>query len=252
MVLLSKERYGVMKVIFSPSKGMKHKNLKFDTIKELIFPDKTDFLVNNLQKLSIEDIEKIFKVKGKLLEETYNNIKNYKNLERYKSINLYDGVTFRQLNLESYSVKEWEYLNENILIFSALYGVVFLNTLIKPYRLDMNINFLEENLYKYWKKDINEYLGRFSDEIFINLASNEFSKILDYKKFNVIDIEFRQLVDGKLKNISTEGKKARGMFLDYMVRNKIFNAEKLKEFCEYGYSFSLENSTEKKMIFIKK
>lgn len=241
-----------MKIIFSPSKGMKYKNLKFDTNKELIFPDKTNFLMNSLQKFSIEDIEKIFKIKGKILEETYNNIKNYTNLEKYESINLYDGVTFRQLELENYSLKQVNYLTKNLLIFSALYGVVFPNTLIKPYRLDMSINFLEENLYKYWKRDINNYLTTFSDEIFINLASNEFSKILDYKKFNIIDIEFRQLIDGKLKNISTEGKKARGMLLNYLVKNEIFDIEVIKNFSENGYSFSFQNSTEKKMIFIKK
>ena len=61
-----------------------------------------------------------------------------------------------------------------------------------------------------------------------------FSKILDYKKFKVIDIEFRQKIDEKLKNISTEGKKARGMMLNYMTLNSIEDIEKIKKFSEDG------------------
>ena len=142
-------------------------------------------------------------------------------------------------------------MNKNLFIFSALYGAISPNTKIKPYRLDMTINILDESMYKFWNKDINNYLEKYSTEVFINLASKEFSKILDYKKFKVIDIEFRQNIDEKLKNISTEGKKARGMMLNYMTLNSIENIEKIKEFSEDGYKFSPENSTETKLFFIK-
>ena len=240
-----------MKIIFSPSKTMKLKNIDFTSSKELLFPEKTDFLIKKLQNLSTKDIEKLFKLKGDLLENTYNNFQNFDSLNTYFSLSLYDGVTFRQLELEKYKKDELNYLENNLIIFSALYGALSPNTKIKPYRLDMTINFLEESLYKFWSKDINSYLEKYSSELFINLASKEFSKILEYKKYNVIDIEFRQLVDGKLKNISTEGKKARGMMLNYMTLNHINDVEKIKEFSENGYQFSLENSSNNKLFFIK-
>ena len=192
-----------------------------------------------------------FKLKGKLLEETYSNIQNFEILSECEALSLYEGVTFRQLEIEKFTDKEIEYLNKNLFIFSALYGVISPNTKIKPYRLDMTINILEESMYKFWSKDINNFLESYSTEIFINLASKEFSKILDYKKFKVIDIEFRQKIDEKLKNISTEGKKARGMMLNYMTLNSIEDIEKIKKFSEDGYRFSPENSTENKLFFIK-
>lgn len=241
-----------MKIVFSPSKTMKHKDIRFSTEEMINFPDKTKFLIENLKKFSKDEIEKIFKIKGNLLEETYDNIQNFENLESFDTLALYDGVTFRQLEMHSYSNKNFDYLNENLFIFSALYGVLSPNTKIKPYRLDMSINFLEEeNLYKFWKEEVNSYLTKFNEEIFINLASKEFSKILDYKKFNVIDIEFRQLVDGKLKNISTEAKKARGLLLNYLVINEVDNLEKIKEFKEAGYKFSEEDSSSSYFLFIK-
>lgn len=241
-----------MKIVFSPSKTMKHKDIRFSTEEMINFSDKTNFLIEKLKKFSKDEIEKIFKIKGKLLEETYDNIQNFENLESFDTLALYDGVTFRQLETHNYSNKNFDYLNENLFIFSALYGVLSPNTKIKPYRLDMSINFLEEeNLYKFWKEEVNSYLTKFNEEIFINLASKEFSKILDYKKFNIIDIEFRQLVDGKLKNISTEAKKARGLLLNYLVINEVDNLEKIKEFKEAGYKFSEEDSSSNYFLFIK-
>ena len=239
-----------MKIIFSPSKTMKHKNINFSTEREIDFIAKTNFLIDNLKTFSQNEIANLFKLKGKLLEETYSNIQDFEKLSKYTALSLYDGVTFRQLEIEKFSSKELEYLNENLFILSALYGAISPNTLIKPYRLDMTVNFLEESMYKFWSEDINRYLEKYSTETFINLASKEFSKILDYKKFKVIDIEFRQAIDGKLKNISTEGKKARGMLLNYLTLNSITEIEKIKEFSEGGYKFSPENSTETKLFFI--
>lgn len=241
-----------MKIIFAPSKSMKYRKIDFFDKKEINFPFKTEILIKKLKTFSIDEIGKIFKLKGELLENTFENIQNFEKINSCEALSLYDGVTFRQLEIEKYFEKELEYLNKNLFIFSALYGVLSPNTKIKPYRLDMTINFLDESLYKFWNDDINSYLEKYSDEIFINLSSKEFSKILDYKKFKVIDIEFRQNVNGVLKNISTEGKKARGMFLNYMTLNKIEEVQKMKSFSENGYRYSENDSLENKLFFIKK
>lgn len=241
-----------MKIIFAPSKSMKYRKIDFFDKKEINFPFKTEILIKKLKTFSIDEIGKIFKLKGELLESTFENIQNFEKINSCEALSLYDGVTFRQLEIKKYFEKELEYLNKNLFIFSALYGVLSPNTKIKPYRLDMTINFLDESLYKFWNDDINSYLEKYSDEIFINLSSKEFSKILDYKKFKVIDIEFRQNVNGVLKNISTEGKKARGMFLNYMTLNKIEEVQKMKSFSENGYRYSESDSLENKLFFIKK
>lgn len=240
-----------MKIIFAPSKGMKFKNINFKEKKEIFFKEKTDILINKLKTFSKEEIEKLFKIKGNLLEETYKNIQDFENLNFSPALSLYDGVTFRQLNYKNYSENEIDFLNENLFIFSALYGLLSPNTKIKPYRLDMTVNFLDENLYKFWSDEVNNFLKKYENEIFINLSSKEFSKLLNNKIFNIIDIEFRQNIDGKLKNISTEAKKARGLFLDYLTLNHIKDIEKIKEFSKDGYKFSIENSNKNKFFFIK-
>ncbi|MCI6152172.1 MAG: YaaA family protein [Fusobacterium perfoetens] len=240
-----------MKIIFSPSKTMLDKKLNFLETKNPLLKNKTDIIIKKLKQLSIEDIEKIFKIKGKILEETFKNIQEFELLKEYPAISLYDGVAFRQLELNRYSKSQLEYLLNNLFVLSAFYGILSPNTKIKKYRLDMTNNILENNLYKFWSFDINNYLEKYSNEIFINLASKEFSKILDYKKFNVIDIEFRQSINGEEKNISTEAKKARGLLLNYIINNKIENIETLKNFNENGYIFLKDKSDEKKLFFLK-
>lgn len=246
-----------MKLFFSPSKGMKYKN--FENLKEFQSTSqngdlkiKTNELVGALKVFSKDDLSKIFKIKGSLLEETYNQYQFYYEQEEREAISLYDGVSFKQIDLESFSNSEFDYIKNNVLIFSALYGINFGSNLIRPYRLDMTNKILEISPYSFWNEVIENFLLTYKNEIFINIASKEFSKILNRKIFNVIDIEFRQIVDEKVKNISTEAKKARGAMLNYLIEIKGNNISQIKSFNRLGYQFSEEDSTENEFIFLKK
>ncbi len=241
-----------MKIIFSPSKGMDNSVIKNSLNSELpLFIEKANYLRNIISELSVEDFEKKFKLKGKLLQEVYNIAINKENEVEKEALLFYSGVSFRQLELEKYSKDDFSYVKNHVFILSALYGVLNALDRIKAYRLDMGIKILDESLYSFWKKEIDNFFKE--EDLIINLASNEFSKMLDRKKQpRIIDVEFRQLIDGNLKNISTEAKKARGLFLNYMIKNKIVDDIKLKEFNLEGYIFSEENSESNKLIFIKK
>lgn len=241
-----------MKIIFSPSKGMDNSMIKNSLNSELpLFIDKANYLRNIISNLSMEDFEKKFKLKGKLLQEAYDIAINKENVLEKEAVLFYSGVSFRQLELEKYSEDDFSYAKDHVFILSALYGVLNAIDRIKAYRLDMGIKILDESLYSFWKKEIDNFFEE--EDLIINLASNEFSKMLDRKKqLRIIDVEFRQLIDGTIKNISTEAKKARGLFLNYMIKNKIVEDIKLKNFDLEGYSFSKESSEINKLVFIKK
>lgn len=244
-----------MKLFFSPSKGMNYKNCKYN-IENLEldqnFKDKSDYLVSVLKSFSKEETGKKLKIKDKILDDVYDLYQNFYEKKEREAICLYDGVSYKQIHVENFSEKKFEYMKENVFIFSALYGVMNATTLIRPYRLDMTNKILPISPYEFWKNEVENYLSKFKDDIFINLASNEFSKILNKKLFNIIDIEFRQLDRDKVKNISTEAKKARGSLLNYIIVNEIHNLEDIKKFDLLDYSFSQEFSSEKSMFFIKK
>jgi len=246
-----------MKIIFSPSKEMREENI-FESKKieftESKFKDKTNILIGILKEKSLSEIENIMKLKGKLLNKTYKDIQDYDKLKSIPAISMYYGVSFKELKLEDYSEKSLEYLENNLLILSALYGVLLAFNLMKKYRLDMTMSIIDKGLYNFWKKDINDYISNIlvKDEILLNLASSEFSKMIDSKKISIINVDFKEEKDGIYKSVSTYSKKARGQFLNYLVKNQIDNLEDIKKIKLDGYSLNNTLSDEKNFIFTRK
>ena len=246
-----------MKIIFSPSKEMREENI-FESKKieftESKFKDKTNILIGILKEKSLSEIENIMKLKGKLLNKTYKDIQDYDKLKFIPAISMYYGVSFKELNLEDYSEKSLEYLKNNLLILSALYGVSLAFDLLKKYRLDMTMSIIDKGLYNFWKKDINDYISNIlsKDEVLLNLASGEFSKLIDNKKISMINIDFKEEKDGAYKSVSTYSKKARGQFLNYFIKNQIANLEDIKKIKLDGYSLNKDLSDEKNLIFTRK
>lgn len=246
-----------MKIIFSPSKEMREENI-FENKKieftEPKFKDKTNILIGILKEKSLSEIENIMKLKGELLNKTYKDIQDYDKLKFIPAISMYYGVSFKELNLEDYSEKSLEYLKNNLLILSALYGVLLAFDLVKKYRLDMTMSIIDKGLYNFWKKDINDYISNIlsKDEVLLNLASGEFSKLIDNKKISMINIDFKEEKDGAYKSVSTYSKKARGQFLNYFIKNQIDNLEDIKKIKLDGYSLNNALSDEKNFIFTRK
>ena len=246
-----------MKIIFSPSKEMREENIfenKEIEFTESKFKDKTNILINILKEKSISEIENIMKLKGELLNNTYKDIQDYDKLKYIPAISLYYGVSFKELNLEDYSEDSLKYLKNNLLILSAFYGVSLPFDLIKKYRLDMTMSIIDKGLYNFWKKDINEYISNIldSNEILLNLSSSEFSKLIDNKKTSMINLDFKEEKDGTYKSISTYSKKARGQFLNYLIKNQVSNIENIKKIELNGYSLNEELSDKKNFIFTRK
>ena len=246
-----------MKIIFFPSKEMREENIfkkKKIEFTESKFKDKTNILINALNKKSINEIENIMKLKGKLLNKTYKDIQDYDKLKSIPAISMYYGVSFKELELEDYSEKTLKYLKNNLLILSALYGASLAFDLLKKYRLDMTMSITDKGLYNFWKKDINDYISNIldKDEILLNLASSEFSRLIDNKKILMINIDFKEEKDGTYKSISTYSKKARGKFLNYLVKNQIDNLEEIVKIKLDGYNFNKDLSDEKNLIFTRR
>lgn len=230
------------------------KNMLVSPKKEkLFFSEKTEKILKTLQTLSENEIAKIMKLKEKLLSKTFEDIKNYEKLSEIKAISLYNGVAYKELAVENFDVDSLEYLENNLLIFSALYGLIKPSTKIRRYRLDMTMKVLKESFYEFWKNDINLYFSKnLENKVLINLASGEFSKIIDRKLIkNIIDIDFKENKNGEYKSVSSYAKQARGQFLKILAKNNIKDLEDIKkiEFNNYKYNEKLSNN--KKYIFTR-
>ncbi len=210
-----------------------------------------------LQSFSKEEIAEIMKIKGKLLEETFENIRNFDSLKEISAFSLYNGVSFKNLELEKYDKSNVEYAENTLLILSAFYGVLHPSDSVKNYRLDMTMKLSSSSLYSFWNREVTDYISCLlkndSDKTLINLASGEYSKMIERKHFpyRIIDIDFKENKNGKFQSVSIFAKQGRGSMLNYLIKNRINDAEKIKEFSELGYSINNELSDKDKFIFTR-
>lgn len=237
-----------MKIIFSPSKEMSFRSPYKEATN---YSDKTKTIISELKNLNKEEIKKIYKISDKVADEVLNYIYNFDSKESYRAIEMYTGLAFRKFDVTSLNKDERAYLEDHLVILSAFYGPINPEKLINPYRLDMNtglkINGL--SLKNFWKDEFNDAF--YDGETILNLASDEFSTLIDRKRFKIYDFEFFEKRDEKLKSHSTISKKSRGLMLNYICKTKIKNLEDLKNFNLEGFKFEEELSTESKFTFIK-
>ena len=131
---------------------------------------------------------------------------------------------------------------------------------LHPYRLEMGTKIKigqYENLYGFWSKEvtkrINQEIIESKSELILNLASNEYSKVVDRNALSkrIIDVIFKDKKNGTYKVISFNAKKARGMMARFVIKNRIKDLKKIKNFRENGYIFSSEYSSANTLTFIK-
>ena len=106
------------------------------------------------------------------------------------------------------------------------------------------VNDRGSDLYSFWGDMVkNSLLSEMNkDECLINLASNEYSKVLSLKSFDrkVITPVFKDFKNGQLKVISFFAKRARGEMANFILSNRIVQVSDLKNFEYDGYRYSDE------------
>lgn len=248
-----------MKIIISPSKTKKINNLPIelknisieenDFYPEILYPRITNEIIERIKMFSVEEIEKKFKLKKDKAEKLLEFYQNYENEKSGNALASYTGVAYKSIGIDTFDIEDFEYLESHLVILSALYGILTPYTNIKEYRLDMtNSIFENKSLYEVWKSSVNEYFEK--EDVILNLASKEYSKLI--KSDNLIDFEFWNDTNGKLKQISTNSKKMRGFTLNYIVKNRITNINNLKDITLNEYIFNKDMSSEKKFVYVKK
>ena len=133
----------------------------------------------------------------------------------------YDGLQYHSLNAKILNTKALAYLGEHLLILSGLYGALRPFDLIIPYRLEMMAKLPEiGSLYNFWQDEIYHTFFQ-KDELVINLASLEYSKVVIpyHPKDNTINIHFLCHKKDDYKIITTEAKMGRGALLRYLCEN---------------------------------
>ena len=154
-----------------------------------------------------------------------------------------------------FSQQQLDYLNNNLYIISAMYGLLKPFDSINLYRLEMNsvINYnIHSSLYTFWSDKIYKELFKNNDTI-INLASKEYFDVIKKhltKNDKVINIIFGEYKDGKVITKATIAKMARGSMVRFMVENNITDIENIKLFNELNFEYKKDLSDDTNFVFI--
>jgi len=251
-----------MKIVLSPAKQL---NLQAEYLKYNYtlppFTKEAQKLINVLKQKSPKEIKSLMKISDSLAELNWKRYQEWQSKATDKArpaIFTFDGAVYRGFDIWTIPSDKLPAVNDYIRILSGLYGILHPFDLIYPYRLEMGSKLQFENyknLYAYWRDKVTAYLQQEMDpeEILVNLASQEYFKVIDTKKLNraIIDIEFKEFKDEKLKTITIYTKTARGRMARFIVLNKVNSIDELKLFNWDGYAFDANLSTEKKLVFTR-
>ena len=245
-----------MKIIISPAKKIANDNF-INKGTSIQFLKETNYLVKELKNYTVSDIKSLMKLSDNLAQLNWQRFQDWNTKDVGQALFMFKGDVYKGLKADTLTNVELDFAQENLRILSGLYGLLKPKDLIYPYRLEMGTKLITKtgnNLYKFWENRLHQSLlsELKNEEAIINLASEEYSRALQFSKFDnpVITPIFKDFKNGKLKVISFYAKKARGEMVNFIIKNKIKKSENLKSFSNLGYQFTEE--TEKgEFVFVR-
>lgn len=253
-----------MKIVVSPAKTLDLKSkLPTSRATQPEFLEEAEVLNKKLERKTKKEIGQLMDISEKLADLNYQRYKEFSTPFTSKNarpaIYTFAGDVYTGLDAFSLSEKKIPLLQDTLRILSGMYGVLKPLDLIQPYRLEMGTDLKinqKENLYQFWGNTITNTLNAElkEGELFVNLASVEYFKVIDPKKLKVPVIApvFKDLKNGKLKIISFFAKKARGSMARYIIDNAVDDLEGIKGFNYDNYGYSEEHTQhEHEPVFIR-
>jgi cytoplasmic iron level regulating protein YaaA (DUF328/UPF0246 family) len=252
-----------MKIVISPAKSLNlDKELPTSLFTESSFLKQAETIQKTLKKKKPKQLMELMDISEKLADLNWQRNQDwqlpFKPENARPAIYTFDGEVYTGIDAYSLPAKKIPVLQEKLRILSGLYGVLKPLDLMQAYRLEMGTSMpigTKKNLYEFWKKTLTDQLNSElnKDELFVNLASNEYFSAVDTKKLKVpvITPEFKDYKDGKLKMISFFAKKARGLMVRYIIDTNAESVDDLKGFNYEGYAFDANLSEGNKLVFTR-
>lgn len=252
-----------MKIITSPAKLMNISNTT-----EFLKPSKPTFIQeaaliqSYLKEKSPKFLSELMEISPKLAEENWERNQNWKANPTVKesapAMFAFTGEVYRGLDANTLSKEAVDYLQKNYRMLSGLYGWLKPSDKVMLYRLEMGRNFEFEhykNLYEFWQDKVTAQLNSElkKKDLVLNLASNEYFKVIDKKKVNapIINFDFYELKSGKPKTIVVYTKHARGLVVRFCAETNAQTLNDVKAFNYEGYRIDEERSTDSNLVFVR-
>ena len=252
-----------MKIVISPAKSLNFETAASTSLHtQGLFLKEAERLSKVLKKKSAKSISKLMHVSDNLGQLNFERNQAWSlpfTLDNAKqAIYAFTGQVFTGLDVMSLTSNKIPDLQDKLRIISGQYGLLKPLDLMQAYRLEMGTKLKvgrKDNLYQFWGSSItnalNEELN--NDELFVNLASNEYFKAIKTKELKVPIITpiFKDFKNGEYKTIMTFAKLARGYMVRYIIDNDIETIDGLKGFDSEGYKYDDNLSTDTELIFTR-
>ena len=212
-----------MKILFSPSetkyKGGRQESMLQDNF---IFPDLFEYRMGAVNKYQTfvdnatdEQLAKLFGTKKSDVIEKYRQ--DIFKSPLLKAIQRYEGVAYDYLSYNNLEKSSQKYIDDNVLIFSNLFGVLKASDEIPDYKLKQGESFYDLKIDKFYNDNFSKELDKYleNDDI-LDLRAGF------YEKFYVIKKPYKTLKfikDGKV--VSHFAKAYRGEILKIIAQNDI-------------------------------
>ncbi|RXG12361.1 hypothetical protein DSM03_106131 [Leeuwenhoekiella aestuarii] len=254
-----------MKAVVSPAKSLDFES-KLPTTRSTQpqFLEEADTLNKKLERKTKAEIAELMSISDKLADLNYQRYKEFSTPftkeNARPAVYAFNGDVYTGLDAYTIPTEKLDKLEDTLRILSGLYGVLKPFDLMQAYRLEMGTKLKSgrtEDLYEFWDDKITEALNAElkDDELFLNLASNEYFKSVkpEQLKVPVITPVFKDYKNGKLKIISFYAKKARGSMVRYIIDKDVKTIEELKGFDYDGYGFSEQYSDldKNELVFVR-
>lgn len=253
-----------MLMLIAPSKTQR---VEVESWQEDSFPvllAESESLINELQKYSVDELGQLMKMSEKLAVQTHERIHSFhtpfSENNAKPALAVFEGDVYSRIESAAYKQKERAYLQTHLRILSGLYGVLRPLDLMQPYRLEMGCrlaNSRGKNLYEFWgdmvTDELNRTLATHREPILVNLASAEYIRVIKKKKLKgqMLQVDFKEQKGDTCKTVAIHAKRARGMMVDFAVKNNVQTVQELRKFQRERYCFQLELSTENHYVFTR-
>ncbi len=228
------------------------------------FEEDVSVLLASCRKLSVAQLRKLMGISQALAELTHERFRGmempFTPDNSKPAVLAFQGDAYRGLDALSLGKRDLKWSQRRLRILSGFYGILRPLDLIQAYRLEMGTRLANprgKNLYEFWGSRITDALNAEHAErpakAVLNLASNEYFK--GVKKADLVPplvtAQFKENREGQLRTISFSAKRARGLMVRFIIRNRVDSPAGIKDFGEEGYTYRPDLSDDQTMLFAR-
>lgn len=254
-----------MLAIISPAKTLDYESkLATKKFSQPEFVSDSTELIEKLRKIEPPQLSSLMGISDKLAELNYRRYLEWapsfeKDCARPAAL-AFKGDVYLGLDAPTMSERDYTWAQKHLRILSGLHGLLRPLDRIRPYRLEMGTTLCTnrgDNLYQFWGAKVttalNQAIAEQKQKVLVNLASNEYFKVLDPSAIDarLITIHFREWKNGQYKFLSFFAKRARGLMARYMIDKRINSLRALREFDYGGYQFNTAMSAGDDWVFTR-